>query len=70
MECIHCGKVITNKGSLVSHEIGCANNPNRVQHKRGVDYHVTGNDTVGLKVYRQLGDVDMTGVNVGYTRLF
>lgn len=36
----------------------------------GVDYHVTSNDTVGLKVYRQLGDVDMTGVNVGYTRLF
>ena len=36
----------------------------------GVDYRVTGNDVVGLKLYRQLGDTDITGVNVGYTRLF
>lgn len=37
MECIHCGRVITNKGSLKSHELSCSNNPDRVQHKRGVD---------------------------------
>lgn len=36
----------------------------------GVDYRITGNDVVGLKLYRQLGDTDITGVNVGYTRLF
>lgn len=36
MNCVHCDREILNKGSLKSHEIGCIDNPNRVQHKRGV----------------------------------
>lgn len=36
----------------------------------GVDYAVTKEDVIGMKVYRQLGDTDVTGVNVGYVRLF
>lgn len=36
----------------------------------GVDYSVTKEDVVGVKLYRSLGDVDYTGINVGYTRLF
>lgn len=36
----------------------------------GVDYLVTKEDVVGVKLYRSLGDVDYTGINVGYTRLF
>lgn len=36
----------------------------------GVEYAVTTTDVVGLKLYRQVGDANATGVTVGYTRLF
>lgn len=34
MLCKHCSREITNKGSLVSHEMVCRLNPNRTSHKR------------------------------------
>ena len=32
MNCKFCTKVITNKGSLASHEKQCQSNPNRIAH--------------------------------------
>ena len=32
MKCKFCEREILNKGSLVSHELVCANNPNKVKH--------------------------------------
>ena len=33
-ECLYCGKIILNKGSLASHTKVCASNPNRILRKR------------------------------------
>jgi hypothetical protein len=33
-KCSFCTKTINNKGSLIAHEKGCINNPNRIQYKR------------------------------------
>lgn len=34
MKCQHCDKEITNKGSCISHEMSCKQNPERVKHFR------------------------------------
>ena len=34
MHCIYCNRNITNPGSLVSHEMSCIENPNKVKHRR------------------------------------
>lgn len=34
MNCQFCSKDISNKGSLIAHEMCCLNNPNRIKHKR------------------------------------
>lgn len=35
MKCKYCGKEIINKGSLISHEMCCKSNPDKIKHKRG-----------------------------------
>lgn len=37
MNCKYCNRNINNKGSLVSHQNSCKENPNRIPHKRGKD---------------------------------
>lgn len=34
MNCQHCERTITNKGSLAAHEATCSKNPNRTKHVR------------------------------------
>jgi hypothetical protein len=37
MNCKYCERNIANKGSLVSHELCCKSNPDRIQHIRGAN---------------------------------
>lgn len=36
-KCIYCSKEISNKGSLVAHEMSCKHNPNKIKHKKSIN---------------------------------